>query len=558
MAKPAAPLMGMNQPTESVGQLMEAITRSLQVTSERLTAIAETLNAQRSGDDGARGAAGAIQIWEDDPFSEVTPTATPVLGSTIVVDTPTNMNGRMRTAISEPRPAPARFNVGTREFRYWVAEEALLRGIAFWGSLLPAGTTWSSANPMPVQLVSPGADLNAFYARAVGLKFFRGVVRNQEIFSGESPDIVLHELGHAVLDALKPQLFHVANTEADAFHEAFGDMSAILCCLQLKSMRTKVLVETSGKLNVNSRLSRVAEQLGWAIRQRRPSAVDHDSLRNAANSFKYVRPDLLDTGPLTAESHSFSRVFTGAFLDALGEMFKLTGTPNEANLLAVSRDMGQLLVDGVHTATIVPAYFSQVAAAMVQADKARFGGRYKVALTRAFVNRQILSVASGMSLADAPEPNLVGAPRGAAAMASDLRASDILTYDDEPDDAYLRGPDEAPDLPTALVTIGNLVLHAHVADQAPRFAVMSAAVGRGSGEPLPTDADSNLFVDRLIQLGQLDLTPPRGAVMTEGAAMVESDVSTVRPSKLTHVVVSEGERLVVKRDHFNCGICRAG
>jgi hypothetical protein len=44
--------------------------------------------------------------------------------------------------------------------------------------------------------------------------------------------VVCHELGHAILDALKPQLFNVASTEAGAFHEAFGDISAILCALQ--------------------------------------------------------------------------------------------------------------------------------------------------------------------------------------------------------------------------------------------------------------------------------------------------------------------------------------
>jgi hypothetical protein len=40
----------------------------------------------------------------------------------------------------------------------------------------------------------------------------------------------------------------------------------------------------------------------------------------------------------------------------------------------VSRDIGQLLIDAIHGAPITAAYFSQVAAAMIQADQARFGG----------------------------------------------------------------------------------------------------------------------------------------------------------------------------------------
>ena len=121
------------------------------------------------------------------------------------------------------------------------------------------------------------------------------------MFSGESPDVVAHELGHAVLDSLKPALFELASIEAAAFHESFGDMSAILTALQLPSVRQAVLEETDGNLRRNSSVSRVAEQLGFAIRQRNPAAVDRDSLRNAANSFVYVDPlTLPSSGPATS------------------------------------------------------------------------------------------------------------------------------------------------------------------------------------------------------------------------------------------------------------------
>src|SRR5262249_13348738 len=161
---------------------------------------------------------------------------------------------------------------------------------------------------------------------------------------------------HAILDALKPQLFDAASTEVAAFHESFGDMSGILCALQLPPERQKVLTETQGHLNVNSRLSRLAEQLGWGIRQLALTAVESDCLRNAANRFFYRKPSQLPSqapaSQLSAEVHSFSRVFTGAFLDALAGMLQVLGAATEANLLAVSRVMGQLLVDGVHTARV--------------------------------------------------------------------------------------------------------------------------------------------------------------------------------------------------------------
>jgi len=55
-------------------------------------------------------------------------------------------------------------------------------------------------------------------------------------------------MGHAIPDTIKPGLWDAAAQEIPAFHESFGDMSAIL------------------------------------------SALDSDSLRNAANSFTYHDP----------------------------------------------------------------------------------------------------------------------------------------------------------------------------------------------------------------------------------------------------------------------------
>jgi hypothetical protein len=83
-----------------------------------------------------------------------------------------------------------------------------------------------------------------------------------------------------------------------AFHESFGDMSAILSQLQLPGFRKAVLTETGGVLYRSSWLSRLAEQLGWAIRFAFPDAVDSDCLRNAVNSFFYRDPiQLPPSGP---------------------------------------------------------------------------------------------------------------------------------------------------------------------------------------------------------------------------------------------------------------------
>src|SRR5262249_6556643 len=151
-------------------------------------------------------------------------------------------------------------------------------------------------------------------------------------------------------------------------HESFGDMSAILSALQLPSLREGVLAETGGVLHRASRLSRLAGQLGWAIRQSVPSAGEAGCLRDAGATLFYRDPDTLPTmAPATAlssEPHSFSRVFTGAFFEGLAGMLAMKDTKNEAALLGVSQDIGVILVEGIRAASVVPTFFSQVAATM--------------------------------------------------------------------------------------------------------------------------------------------------------------------------------------------------
>jgi len=504
-----------------------------------------------------------INTWEDDPFSEAVPTTNPPLATPLAVDTPVNTNPLLQTQILGPRPAPGRYSPGTPNFRYWVTAEALARAITFWTPLLPAGTRWSVPNPMHVTL-DAGEDLNAFYSRDDGgLFFFHQAVKNRTFFSGESPDVACHETGHAILDALKPQLFDAASTEVAAFHESFGDMSSLLSALQLPSERQKVLTETQGQLNVTSQLSRLAEQLGWAIRQLSPTAVDPDCLRNAANRFFYRPPAQLPpqapASQLSSEVHSFSRIFTGAFLDALAGMLKVVGPANDANLLAVSGALGQLLVDGIHTAPITSAYFSQVASAMIQADQVRNHGRYRTALSNAFVQHGILSLPAVAALAQAPVPQLAAVPAdlgttgglgGLGGFSGRTNGNRVLlTYEGREDDGYRRGPEDAPALPVHTVsTTFGLTLLVHAPAEPEHFGVTPAVLSGGAAATPAPEEVAHAFVEDLIQLGRIDLRTVQGRVPAGLSAPSEAS------ARQTHVVQETPEGLILKRLHFDCGL----
>jgi hypothetical protein len=527
---------------------IDTLTQATQALTNTAAQMMQMMHAVTSGTGVGQAAPGGvpasqINTWEDDPFSEGAPTQNPPLATPLPVTLPINANPLLQTHILDPQPPSGLFPPGTPNFRFWMVTEALARGINFWTPLLPAGTRWSTVNPMHVTL-DAGEDLNAFYSRDDnGLFFFHQAVKNRTFFSADSPDVVCHEMGHAILDALKPQLFDAASTQVGAFHESFGDMSAILCALQLQSERQKVLTETQGRLNVTSRLSRLAEQLGWAIRQLSPTAVDSDCLRNAANRFFFRPPAQLPprapANQLSSEVHSFSRIFTGAFLDALAGIVQILGAPNDANLLAASRVLGQLLIDGVHTSSVTSAYYSQVAAAMIQADQARNQGRYRAALNNAFQRHGILSTAANAALASAPLPQRQVASAGVGIVSG---AQTRLTYGEE-DDGYRRGPEDAPALPIQTITTDDgKTLLVHAAAEPARFSVVPATLRGAPAGPATPDEAARLFIEDLVQLDRLDLN----GHLTSGL------VARSR-SRRTHVVRETAEGPVLKRLHFDCG-----
>ena len=133
--------------------------------------------------------------------------------------------------------------------------------------------------------------------------------------------------------------------------------------------------------------------------------------------------------------------------------------------------MGRLLVNGMRTAPIVPRYFSQVAAAMIQADQALFQGRYRAALMRAFVRRGILAPGESAGLAAAPVPRMDGRRARTARR--------FVAFGDE-DDAPTRTAADAPELPTRTVVTGlGITIQVHVPAEPERFAVASARRGPG-------------------------------------------------------------------------------
>jgi len=451
----------------------------------------------------------------------------------VIVRRPTPKLGAtpLPIVIGNPKSAPPAkiYPVGTPEFRYWVTAEAARRGADYWGGLEPK-LAWNSQVGSKLSIdTDAGKDLNAFYDRN-NLSFFHFPFDALTIYSAASPDVVCHELGHAVLDAIKPQLWDAASLEAGAFHESFGDMSAILSALQLENMRHDVLNDTGGVLSRSSNLSRLAEQLGWGIRQLDPTAVDPDCLRNAVNRFFYADPDTLPSrGPassLSSEVHSFSRVFTGAFFEGLAGMFKARPAQDEENLLQVSHDMGRILVDGIKNASVVPNFYSEVAANILAVADSQFAGSgYREALNSAFVRHGIIPPAFGMALA-APRAAAVAAVAGGGGGELSRQNLSVAEYG---------------------LNVNSIVVFA--ADQPRQFDVAGAAAAVGAVAPPASNDAAKAFFEDLLRQGRINVS----AVATPRAAITRAAAPTTHDT-FTHELRPEADGTVtLRRLRIDCG-----
>ena len=120
-------------------------------------------------------------------------------------------------------------------------------------------------------------------------------------------------------------------------------------------------------------------------------------MRDANNDYLYLKPESLpENAPpevLTAEPHSFSRIFTGAFWDILAEVSddfrQQCQDPRQA--LISSRDvMARLLARTVELGPNRLNRLSQMGKAMIEADRHYFQSEYAIIIEKTLQTRNLL------------------------------------------------------------------------------------------------------------------------------------------------------------------------
>jgi len=266
---------------------------------------------------------------------------------------------------------------------------------------------------------------NAYYSELDHLLGFNGFQDGSDLIqSSQSADIVSHETGHAILDGMRDLYNESFGLGSNAFHESFGDMTAVLVALHDDSLIKRLLDWTGGDLRIDNFISTVAEQVTNRLQARGEKIQGRTVyLRNALNKFTDIPFDQLPSTPndpdleLSREKHNYSRLFTGAFYDILVAIYEQTRqTPADRIAIHGVRDIvGNLLTTAVELGPVCELTFSDMAQAFLSADNLLYDGKHTDILIKVFDQRKILSadvareyVASLKNLPAIQAPSAVG------------------------------------------------------------------------------------------------------------------------------------------------------
>ena len=284
-------------------------------------------------------------------------------------------------------PAERPFEPGTNEFVAWQAREAALRSLNAFEAL--SGRTWAgwggSKKRLLALLPNAGEDLNAYYDRA-SVSFFEYPVDGRPVFSGASTDVVAHEVGHAILDALRPDLWDAKFFEVPAFHEGFGDCIALMTALSDSAERTRLLA-ASPTLGTANFVEATAEQLATAIGIVAGPTHNAALPRRALNTHQWALPQSLPSdGPpdlLINEIHSFGQLTSGCYYELIREIF-LANQGGGKGLLAATRTATSLLAEAVVAAPIQPRFLEAIGRTMILVDRKQFNAANEAFIRTAF------------------------------------------------------------------------------------------------------------------------------------------------------------------------------
>ena len=299
--------------------------------------------------------------------------------------------------------------------------------------------TWG--NPMKDKLTisaHEGLMENAYYAEmkgAIKVFFMTHVDPKTKVKMyrlATDPDVVTHEMGHAIVDSIRDQYNESFYPETTALHEALADIYALLTA----ASDEKVLEEALKGINLkkDNPMNHIAEGFGKAESHstlwdlflklnpfgsftkflKKYSELKRNYLRDLSNNFKYKRFSELEFSPkekdpvkrikrwqseVFGEPHSYSKVFSGgvwkaieyAYKDSVSKRENLTEEKAKEILKDIISGLTVDITRGLDLAPVTNPSFREMALSIIAADKLFNKGKLSKALEKAFQERGIIS-----------------------------------------------------------------------------------------------------------------------------------------------------------------------
>jgi hypothetical protein len=202
------------------------------------------------------------------------------------------------------------------------------------GNSLGRRISWGFEGNRLIVVPHAGFGENAYYDReSKSLQFYYFGSTEDPVYTCLSTDIVSHEFGHAVLDGVRPLLNESGSVETAAFHEFFGDLSALTMTLHNNALRRMSADESGGDFDKATNFASLAEEFGQAL-------LGRPYLRSFINDYTMAKM----AGAIS--HHKISQVLSGAIYDILkrlgkhyskGERGKTPKSPRQVFWLAADR-----------------------------------------------------------------------------------------------------------------------------------------------------------------------------------------------------------------------------
>ncbi|MFG1420299.1 gluzincin family metallopeptidase [Roseixanthobacter liquoris] len=262
---------------------------------------------------------------------------------------------------------------------------------------------WGFQGNRLIVVPNAGYGQNAYYDRqSKSLQFYYFDDGDARVHTCLSSDIVVHELGHAILDGIRPYFLESVTPQTAAFHEFVGDLTAILMVFRNNRFRKEIAKRAGDNLAGEVLLSGIARQFGEA-------AKGQDYLRSATNERTMANL------PTRLEPHDVSEVLTGAMFDFLlrvSVQYRTRGkniSVADALWYTVQR-VQTMAIQALDLLPPVEATFADYARAMLRAEAVANPtdpAGYRKMLADVFIARGILDGEEGAALL---APDYVFAP----------------------------------------------------------------------------------------------------------------------------------------------------